>query len=146
MGLRHPSPAEIDASIPNTRENPAITDEEAAALVRTTVNLFRHWKLDDPVACALLGGIAKSSWARWKEGMIDHPEFIGEDMRWRMAMLLNIHLGLRNLFDDPENAYAWIRKPKKSLGGKSPIDIMSNGKFASLIQVRKWVYAACQVW
>lgn len=146
MGLRRQSSAEFDASGAKAWDGPAITDEEAAALARTTVDLFRHWQIDDTEACALLGGIAKSAWARWKEGMIDHPALIDDDRRWRMALLINIQVGLRNLFDEPEHGYAWIRKPIKSLDGKTPLDIMSKGQFADLIRIRKWVYAACRTW
>ena len=47
---------------------PVITDEEAAALARTTVNLFRAWGLTDGEARVLLGDMAQRTWARWKVG------------------------------------------------------------------------------
>ena len=53
---------------------PAITDDEAAALARTTVNLFHAWQITDAEACTLLGGMAKRTWARWK----NVPAIIGE--------------------------------------------------------------------
>ena len=49
---------------------PVITDEEAAALARTTVNLFRAWELTDAEARTLLGDMAQRTWARWKTGDI----------------------------------------------------------------------------
>src|SRR5690349_8542923 len=46
----------------------AISDEEAGALARTTVNLFKAWNLTDLEACILLGGMSARTWARWKTG------------------------------------------------------------------------------
>ena len=42
---------------------PVITDDEAAALARTTVNLFRAWELTDAEARTLLGDMAQRTWA-----------------------------------------------------------------------------------
>ena len=44
---------------------PVITDEEAAALARTTVNQFRAWGLSDAEARVLLGDMAQRTWALW---------------------------------------------------------------------------------
>lgn len=72
----------------------AISEEEAGALARTTVNLFKAWNLTDLEACILLGGMSARTWARWKEGGIGR---IDRDLRTRMAHLMGIHKGLRYL-------------------------------------------------
>ena len=77
---------------------PVITDEEAAALARTTVNLFRAWGLTDGEARVLLGDMAQRTWARWKVGDIGR---IDRDLRARMAILMGIHKALRYLFTEP---------------------------------------------
>ena len=61
--------------------------EEAAALARTTVNLFRAWELTDAEARTLLGDMAQRTWARWKTGDIGR---IDRDLRARMAILMGI--------------------------------------------------------
>lgn len=146
MGMRHVSSAALYATKPVAPQRPAITDEEAVALARTTVNLFRRWRLNDAEACSVLGGMAKPTWLRWKNGVIGSPRNIEHELRRRMAILMNIHMGLRALFDDPELGYAWIRNPKRILDGKTPLDIMRRGEIENLIEVRDWLYASCQIW
>ena len=115
-----------------------ITDAEAAALARTTVNLFRAWQLSDIEARILLGDMAQRTWARWKEGGIGR---IDRDLRARMAILMGIHKGLRYLFTEPARGYAWIRKPNAALAGQSALDIMIRGEITDLIDLRAYLDA-----
>jgi hypothetical protein len=122
---------------------PAITDEEAAALARTTVNLFRVWQLSDIEARTLLGDMAQRTWARWKEGSIGR---IDRDLRARMAILMGIHKGLRYLFSDPARGYDWIRKPNAAFNGQSALDIMMRGEIIDLIDLRSYLDAERGAW
>ncbi len=117
---------------------PSITDEEAAALARTTVNLFRAWQLSDAEARVLLGDMAARTWARWKEGGIGR---IDRDLRARMAILMGVHKALRYLFAEPARGYAWIRKPNAHFGGVSALDIMLRGEITDLIDLRSYLDA-----
>ena len=117
---------------------PAITDEEAAALARTTVNLFRAWQLSDIEARTLLGDMAQRTWARWKEGGIGR---IDRDLRARMAILMGIHKGLRYLFTEPTRGYAWIKKPNAAFAGQSALDVMMRGEITDLIDLRAYLDA-----
>jgi len=117
---------------------PAITDEEAAALARTMLNLFRAWQLSDIEARILLGDMAQRTWARWKEGSIGR---IDRDLRARMAILMGIHKGLRYLFTDPARGYAWIRKSNIAFAGQSALDIMMRGEITDLIDLRAYLDA-----
>ena len=117
---------------------PAITDEEAAALARTTVNLFRAWQLSDIEARILLGDMAQRTWARWKEGGIGR---IDRDLRARMAILMGIHKGLRYLFTEPARGYAWIRKPNATFAGQSALGVMMRGEITDLIDLRAYLDA-----
>jgi hypothetical protein len=122
---------------------PTITDEEAAALARTTVNLFRAWQLSDIEARTLLGDMAQRTWARWKEGSIGR---IDRDLRARMAILMGIHKGLRYLFSDPARGYDWIRKPNAAFNGQSALDIMMRGEIIDLIDLRSYLDAERGAW
>ena len=122
---------------------PAITDEEAAALARATMNLFRAWQLSDSEARTLLGDMAQRTWARWKEGNIGR---IDRDLRARMAILMGIHKGLRYLFSDPARGYDWIRKPNAALNGRSALDIMMRGEITDLIDLRSYLDAERGAW
>jgi hypothetical protein len=122
---------------------PTITEQEAAALARTTVNLFRAWQLSDLEARVLLGDMAQRTWARWKEGNIGR---IDRDLRARMTILMGIHKGLRYLFSDSARGYAWIRKPNAAFNGKSGLDIMMRGEITDLIDLRSYLDAERGAW
>ena len=117
---------------------PAITDEEAAALARTTVNLFRAWQLSDIEARTLLGDMAQRTWARWKGGGIGR---IDRDLRARMAILMGIHKALRYLFTEPARGYGWIKKPNGAFAGQSALDVMMRGEITDLIAMRAYLDA-----
>jgi hypothetical protein len=128
---------------PSAAGTNAITDEEAGALARTTVNLFKVWNLADVEACILLGGMSPRTWARWKEGGIGR---IDRDLRMRMAHLMGIHKGLRYLFREPVRGYAWIRKSSTAFGGQSALDLMLRGEMSDLSAVREWIDAERGAW
>lgn len=117
---------------------PVITDDEAAALARATVNLFRHWQLSDPEARTLLGDMAPRTWARWKAGEIGR---IDRDLRARMAILMGVHKALRIIFSDPARGYDWIRKPNEALAGQSALQVMLRGEITDLIDIRSYLDA-----
>lgn len=121
----------------------AITDEEAGALARATVNVFKVWNLSDAEACTLLGGMSSRTWARWKDGNIGR---IDRDLRMRMAHLMGIHKGLRYLFKDPARGYAWLRKPNSAFGGQSALDLMLRLDMSDLSQLREWIDAERGAW
>tara|TARA_R110002020_G_scaffold32962_7_gene100868 strand:- start:1138 stop:1551 length:414 start_codon:yes stop_codon:yes gene_type:complete len=129
------TPANADAS--------GITDEEAGALARTTVNLFKAWNLADAEACTLLGGMAPRTWARWKDGAIGR---IDRDLRMRMAHLMGIHKGLRYLFKDPARGYGWLRRPNAAFGGLSALDLMLRGEISDLSALREWIDSERGAW
>uniref|UniRef100_UPI004048125D MbcA/ParS/Xre antitoxin family protein n=1 Tax=Yoonia sp. TaxID=2212373 RepID=UPI004048125D len=122
---------------------PVITDEEAAALARTTVNRFRVGQLSDIEARTLLGDMAQRTWARWKDGSIGR---IDRDLRARMAILMGIHKGLRYLFSDPARGYDWIRKPNAAFNGQSALDVMMRGEITDLIDLRSYLDAERGAW
>ena len=122
---------------------PVITDEEAAALARTTVRLFQAWQLSDIEARTLLGDMAQRTWARWKDGSIGR---IDRDLRARMAILMGIHKGLRYLFSDPARGYAWIRKPNTRFSDQSALNVMMRGEITDLIDIRNYLDAERGAW
>jgi hypothetical protein len=124
-------------------DHPVITDAEAAALARATVNLFRAWGLSDAEARVLLGDMAPRTWARWKTGDIGR---IDRDLRARMASLMGIHKALRTIFTDPARGYAWIRKPNAAFAGLSALDIMMRGEITDLIDLRAYLDAERGAW
>ena len=120
-----------------------ITEDEAAALARATVNLFGVWDLSDQEARVLLGDMPARTWARWKKKDIGR---IDRDLRTRMAMLIGIHKGLRYLFREPARGYAWIRKPNAAFGGQSALEIMLCGEIMDIADIRSYLDAERGGW
>ena len=120
-----------------------ITDDEAAALARATVNLFRAWDLTDVEARTLLGDMGQRTWARWKAGNIGR---IDRDLRARMVILMGIHKALRIIFTDPHRGYAWLRKPNAAFAGQSALDVMLRGEIADLMDLRAYLDAERGAW
>ena len=120
-----------------------ITEDEAAALARATVNLFGAWDLSDQEARVLLGDMPARTWARWKKKDIGR---IDRDLRTRMAMLIGIHKGLRYLFREPARGYAWIRKPNAAFGGQSALEIMLRGEIMDIADIRSYLDAERGGW
>ena len=133
----------IEATQIEPIEGAAITDEEATALARATVNLSKAWKLSDAEATTLLGGLSVRTWARWKEGSIGRIDRV---LRMRMAHLMGIHKGLRYLFKDPARGYEWVRKPNDSFDGKSALDLMLRGELSDLQDMRAYLDAERGAW
>lgn len=85
-------------TLPETVTSSAITDEQAQAMARAVVNLFRHWKITDTDACTLLGGISQRSYSSWKTSKFGK---LGTDIKTRLSIMLGIHKALRILFQEP---------------------------------------------
>jgi hypothetical protein len=128
-------PIEVDVEVPGEGR---ITDEEALALVRAVVGLFRRWNLTDAQACVLLGGLSTATYSRWKRGEIGR---IGVDLATRLANLIGIHKSLRILFTDTSRVYDWIRRRNEVFGGESALDVMLRGRLTDLMRVRAYLDA-----
>lgn len=128
---------------PAQTQNPVITDDEAGALARATVNLFKLWGLSDAQSRTLLGDMSQSTWNRWKRGDIGR---VDRDRKMRMAHLMGIHKGIRYLFSDPQRGYAWVKKENAAFEGKSALDVMLRGEMSDLETLRQWLNAERGVW
>lgn len=132
--------------IPRTQavpDIPQITAGEAEAMARAVIRLFDRWQLSDADAREILGGLAARTYARWKAG---EPGRIDRDLATRLSLLMGIHKGLRYLFSEPERGYAWVRKPNRAFGGRSPAAVMAQGDIFSLARVRSYLDAERGGW
>jgi hypothetical protein len=119
-----------------------ITDEEAAALFRAAVNLFRLWDLTDEQAAILLD-LPLRTYRRWKA---EGPGRIGRDGRARLSNLMGIHKALRIVFREPARGYAWIKASNEAFGGHTALDIMLGGELTDLMRVRRYLDAERGGW
>jgi hypothetical protein len=79
-----------------------ITDEEAGAMFRAVLNLFRLWGVTDHQAAIILD-LPRRTIARWKVGEVGR---IGRDGRARLSNLMGIHKALKSIFRDAARGYA----------------------------------------
>ncbi|EKF19329.1 MbcA/ParS/Xre antitoxin family protein [Nitratireductor pacificus] len=131
----------VDTLPRDFRPNP-VSDDEAAAMFRATLNLFRLWGLTDEQAAVLLD-MPVRSYRRWKGGETGR---IDRDGKARLSNLMGIHKALRLIFREPQRAYQWIGKPNAAFAGRSALDIMLGGELTDLMRVRRYLDAERGGW
>ena len=119
-----------------------ITDQEAAAMFRAVLNLFRLWGLSDDQASVLLD-LPVRTWRRWKAGDLGR---IDRDGKARLSNIMGIHKALRILFTDPQRGYAWIKAPNAAFADRSALDVMLGGELTDLMRVRRYLDAERGGW
>jgi hypothetical protein len=91
----------IDTKNPEFSPAP-ITDDEAGAMFRSALNLFRLWGVTDEQAATLLD-LPVRTYRRWKAGEIGRMD---RDKKARLSNLMGIHKALRLTFVEPARGYA----------------------------------------
>lgn len=119
-----------------------ITDEEAGAMFRAALNLFRIWGVTDDQAAVILD-LPRRTFARWKSGEVGR---IGRDGKARLSNLMGIHKALRIIFREPTRGYAWIKTLNEAFGGASALDVMLHGELTDLMRVRNYLDAERGGW
>ena len=119
-----------------------ITDEEAGAMFRAALNLFRLWGVTDDQAAIILD-LPRRTFARWKTGEIGR---IGRDGKARLSNLMGVHKALRIIFKEPARGYGWIKAPNAAFSGRSALDVMLDGELTDLMRVRHYLDAERGGW
>jgi uncharacterized protein (DUF2384 family) len=114
-----------------------VTDEEAAAMFRAALNLFRLWNITDDEAGTLLD-LPVRTYRRWKAGDLGR---IDRDSKARLSNIMGIHKALRIIFREPQRGYAWIKAPNEAFGNRTALDIMLGGELTDLMRVRRYLDA-----
>lgn len=119
-----------------------ITDEEAAAMFRASLNLFRLWGVKDDQAATILD-LPLRTFARWKAGDVGR---LGRDGKARLSNLMGIHKALKIIFGGASRGYAWIKAPNGAFGGASALSVMLGGELTDLMRVRRYLDAERGGW
>jgi uncharacterized protein (DUF2384 family) len=119
-----------------------ITEEEARAMFRAALNLFRLWAITDDHAATLLD-MSVRTFRRWKAGDLGNTS---RDMKARLSNLMGIYKALRLIFHEPQRGYAWIKAPNAAFGGRSALDVMLGGELTDLMRVRRYLDAERGAW
>lgn len=131
----------IDTAPRDFRPAP-ITDDEAAAMFRAAVNMFRLWGVTDEDAATLLD-LPVRTYRRWKAGEIGR---IDRDGKARLSNLMGIHKALRIIFREPQRGYAWIQAPNSAFEAKSALEVMLGGELTDLMRIRRYLDAERGGW
>ena len=119
-----------------------ITDEEAAAMFRAVIKLFKLWGVTDEQAATLLD-LPVRTYARRKAG---EQGRINRDTKARLSNLMGIHKALRIIFHEADRGYRWVRAENETLGGRSALDTMLGGELTDLMRVRRLLDAERGGW
>lgn len=119
-----------------------ISDDEAGAMFRAALNLFRLWEITDEEAATLLD-MPLRSYRRWKAGEIGR---LNRDGKARLSNLMGIHKALRLIFREPQRGYAWIKAPNEAFGSRSALAVMLGGELTDLMRVRRYLDAERGSW
>ena len=130
------------ASEPRPFTPEPITDEEAGAMFRAALNLFRLWGVNDDQAATILD-VPRRTFARWKVGDIGR---LGRDGKARLSNLMGIHKALKIVFSEASRGYGWIKAPNAAFGGRSALDVMLGGELTDLMRVRRYLDAERGGW
>lgn len=131
----------VDTKPPEFIPEP-VTDEEAAAMLRASVALFKRWELSDAQAAVLLDTPPRT-YARWK---VAGPTRFGRDLKARLSNLMGIHKALRIMFREPQRGYGWIKRSNTAFGGHTPLEVMLGGELTDLMRVRRYLDAERGAW
>jgi hypothetical protein len=130
------------ASEPRPFTPEPITDEEAAAMFRAALNLFRLWGVNDDQAATILD-VPRRTFARWKAGDVGR---LGRDGKARLSNLMGIHKALKIVFSEASRGYVWIKAPNAAFVGRSALDVMLGGELTDLMRVRRYLDAERGGW
>ena len=136
-----PTLERIDVGAPDFSTAP-ITDDEAGAMFRASLNLFRLWQLTAEQAATFFD-MPVRTYRRWKAGEAGR---MGRDLKARLSNIMGIHKALRLIFREPERGYGWVKAPNEAFDGKSALDVMLGGDLTDIMRVRRYLDAERGAW
>lgn len=115
-----------------------IHDNTLAVGMRAFFQIAEKWKLSNEEAMALLGHPSRSTFHNWKSGNVSHMAH-SFDLASRISYILGIFKALEILYQRPEMADEWVRRPNKAFGDQSALDRMCAGHMVDLASVRNYL-------
>lgn len=124
---------------PPARESAAAPKPETiAAGLRAFFAIMAKWRVRNDDMAILLGRPSKSTLHNWKNGDVGAVAH-GLDLATRLSLVLGIFKALDELYADPAQADAWVRRPNTAFGGQSALDRMLAGQITDLAAVRDYL-------
>jgi Protein of unknown function (DUF2384) len=122
---------------PHVKAKPLHHNSVAVGL-RTFFAIAEKWQLTPDEAMTLLGRPSKSTFYKWKNGEVSHIVH-SFDLSSRISYVLGIFKSLEILYQRPEMADEWVRKPNDAFGGQSALQRMLAGQMVDLAAVRDYL-------
>jgi hypothetical protein len=113
-----------------------IHDNAFAVGMRAFFAIAEKWRLTNEEASSLLGRPSKGAFHNWKNGDVPVQNF---DLASRISYVLGIFQALEILYQRPEMADEWVRRPNTAFGGQSALDRMCAGQMVDLAAVRDYL-------
>ena len=98
----------------------------------------KKWGLSYDESSTLLGQPGKSTYYNWRSGKVGEVVH-SLDLGTRISYVLGIFKALEIIYEEPELADTWVRKPNDAFGGQSALDRMLAGQIVDLAQVRQYL-------
>lgn len=123
------------------RNNPK-TDADLQAsgsvALKSVLKMLELWDIGEKQKMKLLG-MSKSTYFKVKADPASAR--ITPDLLERLSYLLNIHMTLRTIFNNPENVYGFVSQTNENgvFRGKSPLEYMGTGTVAALYETARHV-------
>ena len=131
--------ARPDEGIPFARRHdPAIREQLSGPGLRTFLNIAGEWGLSVDQQRLLLGGVAPSTYHKWKAGAVGPLSY---DQLERLSLVLGIYKALKLLFADDASGVRWLRSANTDMpfAGGSPLERMLRGSIDDLYAVRRYL-------
>lgn len=125
------------------RKSPSSTVMTPAAgrvALKSFFLIMEGWGVTSEEAMILLGGVSRTTYFRYKA----LPEItLGVDTLDRISYIMGIYKGLRMLFNEPDRANQWIKRPNTAspFHGKSALEWMLQGHLTNLAETRRYIDA-----
>ena len=120
------------------RHDPVVRERLSGPGLRTFLNIAAEWGLSVDQQRLLLGGVAPSTYHKWKARAVGTLSF---DQLERVSLVLGIYKALKLLFADDASGLRWLKSTNTDLPftGGSPLDRMLRGSIDDLYAVRRYL-------
>mgnify|MGYP001555895184 CR=1 FL=1 len=120
------------------RQDPAVRERLSAPGLRTFFNIAAEWRLTGEQQRLLLGGVASSTYHKWKAGSVGTLSY---DQIERISLVLGIYQALKLLFADEASGPRWLKAVNTDgpFAGFAPLARLLRGSIDDLYAVRRYL-------
>ncbi|MFT4926400.1 MAG: hypothetical protein ACI8WB_002498 [Phenylobacterium sp.] len=114
--------------------------DAGSVALKVAINILDKWQCKAAQKQAILA-VGRSTLYKIQDD--PHSARLSVDQLERVSYILNIHQALRIIFSNPENVYGFMQMANHNpwFNGKSPLALISSGRFSTLYEVFKRIDA-----